>query len=208
MLQSRRGLLVGAGSLLTTAFVAKAETFVRDTCTPLLVQPSEVRQILYWYPQEGTGTLLLCLNGSPHIMPLPPTWREFINTHYFFPGRPIRSDQFDMWRRYLDVEIDQLDQAMDAIRWRYAFDFRSSPSARASSLLAGIHFGDGLDRFPRDGRPHVNFVAEAVTGAESLGKYHFISWVTASDMLALSLLQARLIDLNLPIKLERGKREF
>jgi hypothetical protein len=32
----------------------------------------------------------------------------------------------------------------------------------------------------------------------------FIRWVTASDLLALSLLQARLIDLGMPIKIVEG----
>ena len=36
MLQSRRGFLIGAGAVLTTAFVAKAQSFVRETQTPLL----------------------------------------------------------------------------------------------------------------------------------------------------------------------------
>jgi hypothetical protein len=45
---------------------------------------------------------------------------------------------------------------------------------------------------------------ERVIGAERIGEYRFTRWVTASDMLALSLLQARLIDLKLPIKIEEG----
>ena len=53
MLQSRRGFLIGAGAVLTTAFVAKAQSFVRETQTPLLTPPSDVRQTLYWYIRKG-----------------------------------------------------------------------------------------------------------------------------------------------------------
>ena len=49
MLQSRRGFLIGAGSLLTTAFVSDARSFIRRTSQPLLASPAEVAQTLYWY---------------------------------------------------------------------------------------------------------------------------------------------------------------
>ena len=49
MLQSRRGFLVGAGSLLTAAFVSDARSFIRRTSQPLLASPAEVAQTMYWY---------------------------------------------------------------------------------------------------------------------------------------------------------------
>ena len=55
MLQSRRGFLIGLGSVLTTAFVAEAEALVRETCTPLLAQPPQVRHTLYWHLPEGSN---------------------------------------------------------------------------------------------------------------------------------------------------------
>ena len=55
MLQSRRGFLAGLGNLLTGAFIADAEAFVRETCRPLLTPPPEVRQTLYWYLPDGSN---------------------------------------------------------------------------------------------------------------------------------------------------------
>ena len=52
MLQSRRGFLIGAGSLLTTAFVSDARSFIRRTSQPLLASPAEVAQTMYWYELE------------------------------------------------------------------------------------------------------------------------------------------------------------
>jgi len=42
MLQSRRGFLIGAGAVLTTAFVKDARSFIRQTSQPLLASPSQV----------------------------------------------------------------------------------------------------------------------------------------------------------------------
>ena len=49
MLQSRRGFLIGAGSLLTAAFVTDARSFIRRTSRPLLASPTQVTQTLHWY---------------------------------------------------------------------------------------------------------------------------------------------------------------
>jgi hypothetical protein len=79
MLQSRRGFLIGAGSLLTAAFVTEAQAFVRQAAKPLLAEQVEAQHTLYWYLPKGSNAPLLCLDGSPFIVPPPPTWREFIH---------------------------------------------------------------------------------------------------------------------------------
>jgi hypothetical protein len=55
MLQSRRGCLIGAGSLLTAAFVADARSFIHRNSQPLLSSPSQVAETMYWHeiPDEG-----------------------------------------------------------------------------------------------------------------------------------------------------------
>ena len=111
-----------------------------------------------------------------------------------------------MWRRYYVVEPDQLDLPVDPAVWQGEQDRVLSPQARAFALLQGIQFGPDLDRsyhidrsYYRAGahpRPHIQF---CWTGGN-----RFIRWVTASDLVALSLLQARLIDLGKPIKVVEG----
>ena len=56
MLQSRRGFLIGAGSLLTAAFVSDARSFIRRTNQPLLASPEEVAQTMYWYDVTKMAT--------------------------------------------------------------------------------------------------------------------------------------------------------
>ena len=204
MLQSRRGFLIGAGSLLTAAFVTEAQAFVRQAAKPLLAEQVEAQHTLYWYLPEGSNAPLLCLGGSPFIVPPPPTWREFIHgiCMRLYP-RQIRPETLDGWRRYYDVEPDQLDLPVDPAEWQREQDIWLSPQARAYRLRQGIHFGPELDRsYGGTGgfqRPHIQFRAELIGGDNHLSR-----WVAASDLVALSLLQARLIELGRPIKIVEG----
>jgi len=99
----------------------------------------------------------------------------------------------------------QLDLPMDAAQWQRNFDFVNGPRARACSVLGALHLGpDGFHHGPYLGRgtrdeqrPYVIFHGPRV------GDTRWARWVIASDLLALSLLQARLIDLELPIKIEQ-----
>ena len=207
MLQSRRGFLIGAGSLLTAAFVSEAQAFVRQAAKPLLAEQVEAQHTLYWYLPKGSNAPLLCLDDSPFIVPPPPTWLEFLRglcTRLY--ARQPRPEDVDMWRRYYDVERDQLDLPVDSAVWQSEQDSVLSPQARAYALLQSIHFGPDLDRsyhldrsYYRAGghpHPHIQF---HWTGGD-----RFIRWVTASDLVALSLLQARLMDLGKPIKVVEG----
>ena len=76
MLQSRRGFLIGAGALLTTAFVADARSFIRANGRPLLARPTQIAQTLYWYDSADDG-YLLTLGEWTDEPPPAPTWREF-----------------------------------------------------------------------------------------------------------------------------------
>jgi hypothetical protein len=153
---SRRGFLIGAGAMLTTAFVKDAREFVHTTGKPLLVRQSEVRHTLYWYLPKDSNAPLLCLEGSPFIVPPPPTWGEFLRdvcTRLY--ARQARPEDIDGWRRYYDVEPDQLDLPVNPAVWQREQDIWLSPQARAYAVLQGIHFGPDLDRsyYPTGGHP-------------------------------------------------------
>lgn len=47
MLQSRRGFLIGAGAVLTTAFVRDARSFIHRNNEPLLTSPSQATETMY-----------------------------------------------------------------------------------------------------------------------------------------------------------------
>jgi hypothetical protein len=84
--------------------------FVHSTGKPLLLKQSEVRHTLYWYLPKGSNAPLLCLDGSPFIVPSAPTWREFLSgvCSRLYRRQPLPED-VDMWRRHYDVEPAQLD---------------------------------------------------------------------------------------------------
>jgi hypothetical protein len=57
----RRGFLIGAGSLITTAFVARARAHICSEHGPLLVVPTKAEETLFAYaPPDGahSGWLL------------------------------------------------------------------------------------------------------------------------------------------------------
>jgi hypothetical protein len=84
---------------------------------------------------------------------------------------------------------------MDESWWEMHYDRISGPSAKAYRLLERIELGADLGR--GDDGPHLQFLEGGGN------QFDYSLHVHASDMLALSLLQARLIDLHLPIKVER-----
>jgi hypothetical protein len=163
----------------------------------LLAAPSGIAHTLYWDWRDGFDNPKLYLDGEPQVWAgPPPTWREFLSSPHLDYYDPTEVKQ-----RLDDVEFDpsQLDNEMNFWWWETHFDTRSGPSARAYNLLEKIDLGpelgggDGANREFNEGGWDPSDIS-----------LH----IGASDLLALSLLQARLIDLNLPMKVERWKSRF
>ena len=78
--------------------------------------------------------------------------------------------------------------------WEDWFDIEGGPLARAYHLLQKIDLGPerGSERGP---------LLEFIIGSHPSDSTHYVN---AKDMLSLSLLQARLIDLGMPIKVVEG----
>ena len=192
---SRRGFLIGTGGLLTMAFVSDARAFIRRKEAPLLAAPPRAAHTLYWDWPDGLDEPQLFLDDQPEVIaPEPPTWREFLKSldakDYTASGIKLRLEQ-------IGFEPSQLDEEMDESWWEMHYDRISGPSAKAYRLLERIDLGPDLGR--RGDGPHLQF-------REGGGnQFDYSLHAHASDMLALSLLQARLIDLRLPIKVERWK---
>lgn len=100
-----------------------------------------------------------------------------------------------MWADYA-VWPEDYDDPVDERYWQDHFDLEGSPCARAYRLLSRLDLGPRL-KSSRDGAQLV-FQEGSHPGDDS-------RWVEASDKLALSLLQARLIDLKLPISIVEGR---
>jgi hypothetical protein len=190
MLLSRRGFLIGVGSLLTTAFVKDARSFIRTTGRPLLAPPTQALQTLYWYADDGDG-YILSLGEMMDPLPPAPSWREF------FISEGIRHQTEDEIERLCnshDIEPKNFDGPIDYWYWVEHIQGAGSTFAKAHHLLRNIDFGPSLQTGEA---PQLRFHCGEVMGDSS-------SWVTAKDELSLSLLQARLIDLKMPIKIAEG----
>src|SRR6478735_2621907 len=108
MLQSRRGFLIGAGAVLTTAFVADARSFIRRTSQPLLASPSQVVETMYWHeiPDAGFQPTL----GPRGFAPPPPTWREFFASE----GIPHPDKELEVIYCSHSIEPRDFDKPVDA----------------------------------------------------------------------------------------------
>ena len=192
---SRRGFLIGTGGLLTMAFVSDARAFIRRKEAPLLALPSRTAHTLCWDWPDGLDEPQLFLDGQPEVIaPEPPTWRAFLKS---LDGKDYSVSDIKQRLESIEFEPSQLDQEMDGGWWEIHYDRISGPSAKAYRLLEKIDLGPNLGR--RGDGPHLQF-------KEGGGNpFDYSLHVHASDMLALSLLQARLIDLQLPIKVEEWK---
>ena len=86
---------------------------------------------------------------------------------------------------------------VDGYSWEDQWDNFLGPQARAHHLLKDLDLGDPESTLGRAGQ--MNF--ESFGGAPG-NSYH---WVDLKDDLTVSLLQARLIELHLPIRVAVGK---
>ena len=190
MLQSRRGFLIGAGALLTSAFVKDARSFIHLRDEPLLATPPQVAQTLFWHeiPDEGYQLTL----GPWSIAPRPPKWRDF----FVSEGIPHRTDkEVEKLCSWHEIEPGDFDKPMSALHWEDWFDTTGGPLAKAYHLLHKIDLGPESN----SGRgPLLEFNVGSHPGDNT-------HYVNATDKLSLSLLQARLIDLKQPIKILEGE---
>ena len=92
------------------------------------------------------------------------------------------------------IEPGDFDKPMSVRYWEDWFDIEGGPLARAYHLLQKIDLGPerGSERGP---------LLEFNIGVHPGDSTHYVN---AKDMLSLSLLQARLIDLGMPIKIVAG----
>jgi hypothetical protein len=185
MLQSRRGFLIGAGALLTTAFVKDARSFIHRNNQPMLSSPSQVVETMYWHeiPDEGYQLTL----GPWSLAPPPPTWRKF----FVSEGIPHRTDsEIEKICSSRFIEPGDFDKPMSVRYWEDWFEIVGGPLARAYHLLQKIDLGPERGSEPGP-------LLEFNIGSHPGDSTHYVN---AKDMLSLSLLQARLIDLGMPIK--------
>jgi hypothetical protein len=132
---------------------------------------------------------LLSLGEWRDEPPPPPTWREF----FISEGIAHHSkQQADAICRVHGIWLDDYDELIDQDWWwENRFGYDGDPCHKAYLLLSEINLGPKL---ASTRGPLLEFHGPGMPGGSS-------EWVTAKDKLSLSLLQARLIDLGMSIKI-------
>ena len=194
----RRRFLVGAGGLITTAFVRKATAFYRSAGQPVVLPSAKPpEETLYVYSPDWVeppyGKWRVPLGPNQPVAPPPPSWREYLRS------RGDRLDSEEDIERVCSrngLTLEELDNAVNGFGWEDICDNFTSPQAKAYHLLKEIDLGGADSELKQAGQ----IIFEGC-GAPLVS---LTLWVDLKDDLTVSLLQARLIELNLPINVKVG----
>jgi hypothetical protein len=193
---SRRTFLIGLGGLVTSSFLVRARTHVRHAGEPLLLQPSRVEQELYLYSgfdvEEGDDAYKYRASLGPDEWEPPPapTWREYLGGG----STPRSAAEWDVICCQHDLLLEDLDTPLDEGFWAEHWEHAESPQARAHQLLKNLRLDCDL------GAPGRKAGGIAFT---DWGGHPGSSerWVDLKDDLTVSILQARITERDLPIRL-------
>jgi hypothetical protein len=197
-----RSFLMGAGSLLTASFVRKAAAFSRRLDEPLILPtPRKPEETLYVYVQDwkdySTNDLeakwRVSLGPDQPVAPPPPTWREHLHSR----GHRLETSE-DIARVCAQegLEPEELDKRLNGFGWEDAWDNFTGPQAKAFHLLKQLDLGAAGSKLRQAGE----IIYEEFGGAPG----NSYTWVELKDDLTVSLLQARLIELNVPVDIAVG----
>jgi hypothetical protein len=192
---TRRSFLLGAGGLLTTAFVTRVQRHVQETARPLLVDPGSADETLYLYDQQSWSDhnkwrLSLGPYGG-ETEPPSPTWREHLIARGF---RLESADKVAVVCHEMSLGPDQLDEPVPEWTWADYWEHSGNPEAQAYWLLKELRLDVPFGKHePTAGR--IEFL-------DSPNPCSSWPWVELRDDLSASLLQARLVELGQPIRLQ------
>jgi hypothetical protein len=189
----RRRFLIGAGGLLTAAFVQKASAFSRKVGEPLVLPTAKKpEETLYVYGQDCSSydaEWRVSLGPNQPFAPPPPTWRE----HLLRRGRRLdTAHDLEQIAFEMGLGPNDLDKQLDGFGWEDEWDNFNGPQAKAFHLLKKLDLGSAPDsKLKQAGQ----IIFEGFGGSPG----NSYTWVELKDDVTVSLLQARLIELNLPI---------
>lgn len=185
----RRSFLIGAAStLLTTAFYKDVIRYTERKASPLIVPPDDYHTVLYAVG-DGTGGYDLWYDLLPQDDQLPDwTWREFTSNAWNW-------DEYELAKYLKDCNTLDTDEEAEAL-----FDTPADPDTMLDWFIRNdganaraYHELRALDLGPKLGAPgargELRFIDGPCMGNDSL-------IVKAHDMTSLSLLQARLIEID------------
>ena len=186
----RRQFLIGASTILTTAFVAKAEWFLeKEKAVVPLIKDTTHTPVIYVVKNDFDYELRL--NSPDMDFPDDLTYRQALEEYrgvWYPEDEPLTlSDYKELYYEY-GIYPRDIDKPAD---WEFYLDSwarKDSPNARAYRLLEPL---DLFDYDDKQGRfiGGLQFIDGCHPGNDYLG-------VRSSDGLSASLLQARLLELN------------
>jgi hypothetical protein len=190
---SRRSFLVGAGSIITAAFVKEAFAFTSDTKTPMFPQHVAWRvdaplygKTIFYERFEDHWRLNL---GEPRFeIPEPQLLIENLRWH----GHILDTQQqIDAYCKETGWTETQLFAPMNGWDWETQWEHNLNPEAQAFRFLSEHNI------FPKGsrGRREGEVIFEQFSNPSSCYR-----WVEVHDPLSLSLLQARLNELSLGVE--------
>ena len=186
----RRQFLVGASTILTTAFVAKAKWFLeKEKAVVPLIKDTTHTPVIYVVKNDFDYELRL--NSPDMDFPEDLTYRQALEEYrgvWYPEDEPLNlSDYKELYYEY-GISPRDIDQPAD---WGFYLD---SWARKDSSNARAYHLLEPLDLFDYDDKQGrfiggLQFIDGCHPGNDYLG-------VRSSDGLSASLLQARLLELN------------
>jgi hypothetical protein len=179
-------------------FVRRASAFSKKTGRPLILpaaQEPEETLYVYWQTDSEAANWRVSLGPDQPFAPPPPTWREHLRS---LGHRLETPDEIERVCREHDLPRDELDVRLNGFGWEDSWDNFTGPQAKAHHLLKDLDLGGSGSALRQAGQ----IIFEEFGGSPG----NSYTWVELHDDLTVSLLQARLIELNLPINVAVGTR--
>jgi hypothetical protein len=182
---------------VTTAFAARAKAHALAEGVPLLLDPGRAEKTLHLFgvPDFTEGELTnrwqVSLGPWQQDPPPTPTWREYLRLQGHRLDTP--EDLTQACRQAFLAPAD-LDEFLPEQSWCSCWEVSESPQAKAYTLLKELGLDCALDQ-PGKKAGRITFVECGYHPGSSE------RFVELHDDLSVSLLQARLIERNLPIRL-------
>ena len=188
---NRRSFLIGTSSILSTAFVDKANWFLRNQNSVVpFFENSEPAQKLYFVRQQADWYDIFL--GRPDYGFPELTYREWLSKYEGFElpkGKLINSNDLKrLWEDY-GMEPNELDLVAAMEYYHDQWELNDSPFALAYDYLSSIDlFGKDDDEGLKMGDLEFMYSHDI--------NYSYNIGVTSEDPITASLLQARLIELG------------
>ncbi|MHA7828922.1 MAG: hypothetical protein ACX93P_15325 [Roseovarius sp.] len=191
---TRRNFLTGAGALAVTPVLDRVASHYARTHEPLMLRPDTIERVFYVHPEPLGLRLITDALEFPRAVVHASAIEEKLGAGTF-----NHLTQRDHWRLIEDGYFggDDIYVPAPATAALYVWDDNYSPHAEAFHLLHDYGLGPEGTRAMSSGLTFYEYPAD--NPAVGIG-------VFADDWLAVSLLQAKFVELGIPVQILRQER--